>query len=86
MVALIPPFEIWIFCCSIASCIFALSSLFILSNSSIAANPESARTKIPASREKRPSLKASLTAAAVNPAPEIPPPDAYFPRGDICDM
>ena len=86
IVALIPPFEMCIFCCSIASCIFDLSSLFILSNSSIAASPESARTRIPASKEKRPSLNASLTAAAVKPAPEIPPPEAYFPRGEICDI
>ena len=57
--ALIPALEIEILCCSIASCILDLSLSFILSNSSIAASPKSARTKAPASNVHRPSAVAS---------------------------
>ena len=65
-----------------AGCITCLSSLLILSNSSIAAKPLSDRGNTPASKENLPSANESLTAAAVNPAPETPPPDANFPLGD----
>ena len=75
-----------ILCCSIASCIEPLSDDVILSNSSIAAKPLSESGNIPASSAKRPSLNASLTAAAVSPAADTPPPEAYFPLGDMCDI
>ena len=80
--AVIPPLEISILCCSIAGCMTFLSSSDILSNSSIAANPLSDNGNTPASKENLPSAKVSLTAAAVNPAPETPPPDANLPRGE----
>ena len=57
--ALIPAFDIEIVCCSIASCILERSPSFILSNSSIAASPRSARTNAPASKVQRPSAAAS---------------------------
>jgi hypothetical protein len=57
-----------IVCCSMASCRALLSSLFILSISSIAAIPLSARTRAPASMVQRPSPSSSLTAVAVRPA------------------
>ena len=80
--AVIPPFEISILCCSIAGCMTFLSSSVILSNSSIAAKPLSDNGRTPASKENLPSAKLSLTAAAVNPAPETPPPEANFPLGE----
>ena len=86
MVALIPPLLMLIRCCSIASCIAPRSSGVILSNSSTAHRPRSARTRAPASNEKRPSLNASLTAAAVNPAALVPPPVVNRPRGEIRPM
>ena len=57
--ALIPAFEIDIFCCSIASCMLERSPSFILSNSSMAARPRSASTSAPASNVHRPSAAAS---------------------------
>ncbi len=86
IVALTPPLLILILCCSIASCIAPRSSAVILSNSSTAHRPKSARTNAPASNEKRPSLNASLTAAAVNPAALVPPPVVNLPRGEIRPM
>ena len=55
----------------------------ILSNSSIAASPISASTKVPASRVQRPSAIASFTAAAVKPAADADFPDVNLPLGDI---
>jgi len=52
-------------CDSIASCMAERSCSVILSSSSIAASPLSARTSAPASRVHRPSPNSSLTAAAV---------------------
>ena len=85
-VAVIPPLATLICCCSIAGCMTLRSSSLILSNSSIAANPLSDKGRTPASNANLPSPKASLTAAAVRPAPETPPPDASLPRGEILDM
>ena len=85
-VAVIPPLATWTFCCSIAGCIIRLSSGEILSNSSMAANPLSDSGRTPASSANRPSPNASLTAAAVRPAPETPPPVANLPRGDSAEM
>ena len=85
-VAVIPPLATCTFCCSIAGCIILLSSLEILSNSSIAASPRSERGSTPASRAKRPSPNASLTAAAVRPAPVVPPPVANLPLGESSEM
>ena len=85
-VAVIPPFATKIFCCSIAGCMALRSSGEILSNSSIAANPLSERGRTPASKANLPSPKESLIAAAVKPAPEVPPPEANFPLGEIFDI
>ena len=68
--ALMPALEMEILCCSMASCMLERSAVFILSNSSIAAKPKSAKTNAPASNVQRPSAVASLTAAAVKPAAE----------------
>ena len=82
-VALIPAFETEILCCSIASCMDDLSFSFILSNSSIAANPRSASARAPASKVQRPSAAESCTAAAVKPAADADIPEVNLPRGDI---
>ena len=62
-----------IVCCSIASCILALSSAFIIENSSIVHTPQSARTRAPASRMKfYPSLKQeTVRPADVEPMPVV---------------
>ncbi len=73
-------------CCSMASCIAAVSLSSILSSSSIAAKPLSASTSAPASRVHLPSPKSSLTAAAVSPAALDPLPKAKTPRGEISVM
>ena len=85
-VAVIPPLATWTFCCSIAGCIILVSSVEILSNSSIAASPRSESGSTPASRANLPSPNASLTAAAVSPAPEVPPPVANLPLGERFEM
>ena len=85
-VAVIPPFATWTCCCSIAGCIILLSSVEILSNSSIAASPRSESGRTPASSANLPSPNASLTAAAVRPAPDTPPPVANRPLGESSEM
>ena len=84
--ALMPALEMEIFCCSMASCMLERSPSFILSNSSIAANPKSARTSAPASSVQRPSAAASWTAAAVRPAAEADWPEVNRPRGEMSAM
>ncbi len=80
-VATIPPLAIETVCCSIASCIATLSSGRILSISSMAATPLSAKTNAPASRVIPPAF--SRRTAAVNPAAVVPRPEVYKPRGAI---
>ena len=71
-VAMIPALAMLTVCCSKASCKAERSSERILSNSSTHTFPWSPSTRAPASRDQPPS--SSLTAAAVNPAPEVPLP------------
>ena len=86
-VAFTPPFDTSKRCCSMAGCMVRLSSSLILSNSSIAAIPLSESGKIPASNANLPPPpNSSLTAAAVRPAPDTPPPVANIPRGESFDM
>ncbi len=80
-VARMPALAMLTVCCSIASCIAPLSFGSILSNSSMQAMPPSASTRAPASRVQPPSPNSSLIAAAVSPAPLVPLPLAYTPRG-----
>lgn len=70
-------------CCSRASCIALISSLFILSSSSMQQTPRFARTSAPASR-LHPCMNSSLTTVAVRPAPVAPLPDTYLDFGAIC--
>ena len=66
-------------CCSMASCIELRSSLFILSNSSINANPPEHNGNTPACAIIVPS--ASLTIPIVSPAADVPLPLVYI---DVC--
>lgn len=69
----IPAFATEIVYCSIASWIEALSSFFIIPNSSMVQTPQSARTKAPASKTySAPSLKAAtVRPAEVEPIPVV---------------
>ena len=77
---IIPALATDIVCYSIASCMLALSSGFIIENSSIVQRPQSASTSAPASRiNSLPSLKQET----VSPADVVPIPDVITDLVDI---
>eukprot|EP00268_Persea_americana_P047389 TRINITY_DN4936_c0_g1_i1.p1 TRINITY_DN4936_c0_g1~~TRINITY_DN4936_c0_g1_i1.p1 ORF type:complete len:108 (+),score=3.12 TRINITY_DN4936_c0_g1_i1:333-656(+) len=69
----IPAFDMLMLCCSMASCILALSRSFMLSNSSMRQMPLSARTRARHCKVHAPVI-GSLPTATDSPAAEEPFP------------
>mmetsp|Transcript_18826 Transcript_18826/g.64108 ORF Transcript_18826/g.64108 Transcript_18826/m.64108 type:complete len:342 (-) Transcript_18826:199-1224(-) len=84
-VVVMPALAMEIVCCSITSWMEVRSVSSILSNSSMQQMPMSAITSAPPSSTISP-VSVSRVTAAVRPAPELPRPVVYTPRGDTFTM